>query len=632
MDFQTKAQVPAQNKEGSTTMWTQPETDEQKKFFSKHAAKRRVYGIVMTVLQFLHAVLALTAWTAIISWAVSRFTDNQYIIFFLSAVALLVLHLLFRTTWSTYWYDRMDEDEETDSTIFIPASIILLLLFSEYRGAKVFLESKVEKATETHISVASTEFTPAMNAVDAAETAAKKRVRDAVTEKIAAVESPYTASIAVWNRKRAKDETERGYIRSNVRSLETQRANASLPYRNALADSMLSITNRYAAQRVRLEGFKSAKEQGIQNKNVQEVQRETTERSEAGTYAWLISIVLLFLISILGYAQVRINVKSGILPLRNYTVLDAHGSVVERIWTAISDAFNRRSLQFSVWLHRQLSPKDVLRTFDGTVVAKPGDYNTPENVYISTAPPSKTGKTRQQAESEVMQKLARNPGVKLSPQQFADEVNRSLRSNGHYPEEPLPLPPPRKPESEAAKTTAPAPTDEEQQALRKILTEGALLYPSRHNQETYDRLFGDSSPLLKGLQILNLTWGEDKEGIFCSGIRQSGQYYPVDGLLSLPYITFPPAQPTENGFLFKQEGILFKQIISESGKVIGLAYKGPRMEEIQTLSAAQVRSRIGMYDQNGHGRTDEAKTRNAAIWKFALSLFNTAPVAEGEVA
>lgn len=597
-------------------MWTQPRTQEQREYFSKHAAKRRVYGLIMTLLQGLHGVLALAAWTSIIGWAISAFVSAPWLIVVLAGTALLVFHLLFRVTWSTYWYDRMDNDTATDSSIFIPLAIMALLLYSESHGARKFLEAKVKPVEETAIVKADESFTPALNTVDASETRAKQAVRDAYREKIAAVEQPYNANIAAWKRKKASTPEERQYINSNVRAFEASREAATAKYRNALSDSLLAITSRYAAQRQQLEGYVASKRTEIVQGNTSETSRYQSEMEQAGSYAWLISVVLLGLIAALGYAQVRINVKSGILPLRNYTVLDAHGSAVERIYTALADAMNRRWLQFAVWLHRWLSPKEVLTSFDGTVVTRPGEYNTPEGFFQAPKPPHR--KTTAEAEGEVLAKLARNPGVKLNADQFAKEVEKSIQSNGHYRDMPLPGGKSEPTAQQNAQSTVGA----DQAQLREILTEGLRLSALVADDATAHKALYVSSPLLDALAKYNLVWGADQDGVFCAGIYQSGQYYPVESLLKLRYITFPPQDTEEsNGYiLFKQTGDLFKQIRNTEGKVIGLEYKGPRMEHPTTLSYSQVVSRISSY-RNNTGRRDETRTKMLEVWTAALELF-----------
>lgn len=74
--------------------------------------------------------------------------------------------------------------------------------------------------------------------------------------------------------------------------------------------------------------------------------------------------------------------------------------------------------------------------------------------------------------------------------------------------------------------------------------------------------------------------------------------------------------------LFKQSRDLFKQIRDTSGKVIGLMYKGPRMENWSTLSSAQVRSRLGIYTQRADkGEVSDAVQNGLEEWTWAYGLF-----------
>lgn len=80
---------------------------------------------------------------------------------------------------------------------------------------------------------------------------------------------------------------------------------------------------------------------------------------------------------------------------------------------------------------------------------------------------------------------------------------------------------------------------------------------------------------------------------------------------------------TEEGeVLFKQTRELFKQIHDHAGKVIGLMYKGPRMQSFTTLSEAQVRSRFNIYRARADKEeVSEAVSAGLHIWQWALSLY-----------
>lgn len=54
-------------------------------------------------------------------------------------------------------------------------------------------------------------------------------------------------------------------------------------------------------------------------------------------------------------------------------------------------------------------------------------------------------------------------------------------------------------------------------------------------------------------------------------------------------------------------------------------YKGPRMDSWSTLSAAQVRSRLGIYaGRSEKGEVSEAVANGLDIWTWAYGLFGTA--------
>jgi hypothetical protein len=89
--------------------------------------------------------------------------------------------------------------------------------------------------------------------------------------------------------------------------------------------------------------------------------------------------------------------------------------------------------------------------------------------------------------------------------------------------------------------------------------------------------------------------------------------------------TLPDGAEVQNdgSVLFKQTRDLFKQIRDHSGKVIGLMYKGPRMEGFQTLNASQVRARRNIYAKRAEaGEVSEAVHRGFDMWQWALALFS----------
>jgi hypothetical protein len=360
----------------SMSMWTKPETPEQRAYFSTHAPKRRVYGLIQTLLQAGHTALALAAWTALFSTSLAKIGVPPFYIMCISGLMLIVLHVLFRVTWETFWYDKLDKDTRTDSSPFLPIGIMIVLLITEKKGATEFLTKQVDPIVEKTTA-----------SLDSSHQAAIAALKMDYQEEVTRIEQSYAkaeetatkgvdASISAWQRKQIISDNDRNWVNSNIATLNTSRGKKVEQANVGKSDALAKALADYNTAKGNLGGRHGQQIALVDGHNTKERDRYEAELGEVDGYAWLISLFFLLAIGALGYARVRINVMSGILPVRNYTVLDQHGSFIERIQTAIGDAMNRRGLQAAVWIHRYLSPDKPLQSFDGTVVATPGEYNS----------------------------------------------------------------------------------------------------------------------------------------------------------------------------------------------------------------------------------------------------------------
>ena len=421
--------------EKSTTVWSTPITQQQQRYFSKHAPKRRAYGIIQSVLQVLHAFLAFSAWFALFTWAFEKVPVLQPAAPWLAGILLIAFHTLFRVTWDTYWYDRLDKDDRTDSSIFIPLAIMAVLLFTEAHGARIFLEQQVKPAdiqTAQPIADAHEQQTARL------DQRYRQQIADIETvykEKSQAAALPYNNRIAALRKRKIDDDGERRSIYNQIAAQERQRDAQLAPIAAAKAAELEKALINYTSSAERVKTRAEDETTRISSRNTAEQARYDADMGNAGAISWIISCILLALIAALGYARVRINVNSGILPKRNFTILDAHGSVIERIATAFGDAFNRRSLQFAVWTHRLLSPNHELQSFDGTVVARPGEYNTPQRT-LSAPTPASESELLNEAYQKVWAKVAalrqEHPDYMPVQQVLNKELNKALQMNGTY--------------------------------------------------------------------------------------------------------------------------------------------------------------------------------------------------------
>lgn len=424
--------------EKSTTMWTTPQTEEQRRYFSKHAPKRRVYGAMMFVFQCLHSFLAFAAWKAIFDWAFTFVPMFQPAAPFMAGIMLIAMHALFGVTWSTYWYDKLDNDPKTDSGVALPILLIVALLAAEIYGSTEFFQGLVKPAEQRDVAVFDNHSARTGEALEKQYASTKAEIAALYTEKAKAATLPFDNRIAALQRRRIDSDAERKSIAGQIAAIKRQRDQAAEPIAAEKAAALAEALADYKRKSARAYDVTEAQRSEALAHNTAEAERYQRERANAGSLAWLISVVLLSIIAGLGYVRVRINVKSGIIPQRNFTVLDAHGSAFERIATAFGDAFNRRSLQLAVWFHRFLSPNHALQSFDGTVVATPGQYNTPKGVFTehnTPAPPS-DGESLGAAYAKVFAKVERIrqqvPNYTPSKPVLDNEMSKALTMNGSY--------------------------------------------------------------------------------------------------------------------------------------------------------------------------------------------------------
>jgi hypothetical protein len=616
----------------STTMWTQPQTESQIKYYSKHSPKRKVYGGIQTVLQTAHGFLAFAAWTAIFAWVFQAIPAMAFLAPLLAIATLLAMHILFRTTWDTFWYDRLDDDPNTDSSVFIPIGIMVVLLFAEVRGASMFLESNVRPIEKVDASPIEQQHATTLSSLEQAYKNEKSEVEALIKTKAA------TATAAIDRQiRRAKADGEK------TGALEGQRARILAPIMAEKAERLTKALDRYTAQKESEQGRHEKTLADLDTYNANEVSRYTAELGNIAQYAWAISVALLALIAALGYARVRINVKSGILPQRNYTVLDAHGSIVERFSTAIGDIINRRSLQMAVWLHKLGSPSEALRTFDGTVVAEKGEYNTP------TLP---AAKPLPQADDEdavmrvkVFNKLmdaSKNGGVQITPEMLESELELAKKLNGTYKTTPL-----GKPDASPEKTTAPV------EATPYPAAEHSDPYKAWANRiikqvQAYDAavLNGDTNAAAQYEAYINAPDQPIMTEAFRLGIQfgvlpsypeimvwqrhAPGKMVPVSMLSKTAFTDHNEPQESETpqpltDELLKQYDQMFKQDVQPQfdpeGKVIGVRYRKLNGEWI-TYPRTQVEAFARQFDVRSTKKPSMATKTSAAKWNYALSLFS----------
>ncbi|MBL7780655.1 MAG: hypothetical protein JNM22_05510 [Saprospiraceae bacterium] len=627
----------------STTVWSQPKTDEQHRYYSKHAAERRMYGIVATLLQIVHAFLAFAAWDAIFTWVFQKFPTLSFMPPVLAILALVLLHSTFRTNWETYWYDKLDDDPNTDTPLSLSVLIICCLLAAEVIGVQQFLEGQVKPAVAQATDQVDAAHATTISTYDQSWEKQKREIETVYKQKKAAASLRFDNKIRSLTEKVSDSPAERAEKKRQVASLRAQRDQALQPILDAEAAAM----EKALAMHTDGKNFEIQRRtnlvQQIDQSNAAENNRYTSELKGTWTWSWLTSVLLLLLIASLSYRVVRINVKSGILPLRNYTVLDAHGSLPERIWTAISDAINRRGLQLAVWLHRTLSPRQAITTFDGTVVARPGEYNTPAGFIPPKVDNDQALRDKVAAKITTAITTGQLDAKDVTDQLLQKELELAQQHNGSYKN--LPIGGEKKPEPAPASAPleqvhpTPSALPSEEVPYHERLSDWKRRVQNMLRQHDDDYRAGryaeakainasfsqPHNPIVVEGNRLNLEWAII-DGVFQVRRRDRQHWTPLEKLSTA--LLHAPAYPDtaqKDDHLFKQNPDLFKQdfepFLDESGKVIGVKYrKGDG--EWTTYDINTVRGQQRIYERRAKEEApSEAVKQGLAKWNYAISLF-----------
>jgi hypothetical protein len=362
----------------SVSRWSKPQTPAEIAYFSTHAPKRRVYGIVQTAVQIIWAAISFIACKNLFDWAFSHTPGLLWLSDYLAALTLVTLHVLLRTTYNTYWYDRLDNRTETDSSFFLPLLIMAGLVWLDYEGAKTYLTGQVERQNYIPAAPIDSAFQNQVLQIQHDHERRRAEIESIFEQKATAAALPYDQQIKRLERAKADNSDEARYIAGKLSKLRQQRDQAVTRLLDAKADSLNAA---FSAHNNRLNKAEQRREKlldKVDTHNENEDARHREALAGVNSYAWLISLFFMVVFAALGYAIVRINVKSGILPVREYTDLDQHGGALEKIGLAVNDGAKRQMHRFAVWLHNTLSANArELTDFDGNVIVRPPNSQPP---------------------------------------------------------------------------------------------------------------------------------------------------------------------------------------------------------------------------------------------------------------
>lgn len=632
------------------TTWTSPQTEEQKKYYSKRKGKLMAYTLTAGVIQLLWAYYDFPAYKYVLDGAFENIPTLLWTTPYAAALILLVMHYLLRETYMTYWFDRLDDDEETDSSIFIPIVLILILFIAGRYGVKMAMESQVPDPVKTDYKEPDQVLEQALNRIRTGHAEDTLNISKAFAGKIKASTISLDARIQRLRNRKADDIKERMAIKTEIANLRQQRADIVAPIERAKSDSIAAVVARFNTAKQREEAKHTGAITKIDGANTEAATEHKATLSSIGVGSWLLSVFFVFIYCALGYAIVRIKVNSGILPKRDHTVLDQYGGPLGRLLYVLQDGFNRQIYRLSLLIHRIVTAgTGTLSQMDASYIEVQADYNSkglPAPIPISHTTPDDDDELRRKVAEKIMREASEKK-ITITPELLQSEFEAAKKSNGHYKDTPLGKPEPSPAQARAGEgspTPAPKPpvriSDDDEAYWIKFFRDdilnqvaaydAAILAGNPSQAKAHQDYINDPSGALYKLgKRLGLSWGIFDGNIYVWRDRTPGNKVLLENLTNeaLGAPTPSPSRPViaDNEELFKQNVSLFKQNIQphtdDDGRVIGIKYK-KNDGNWTTYDYNTVRGQWGIYQRRAaKGEVSDAVLDGVEKWEYAMTLF-----------
>lgn len=416
------------------TTWTSPDTPEQKRYYSKRKGKLTAYEIGCLGVQIVWAYYDFPAYKAMFDAAFEYVPAIAFMASWLAAGLLILMHYLLKETYTTYWFDKLDDDEETDSSIWIPVLLMVALFVAGRFGIQMSAEKYIPPPTPMATDKVDGQRAERIAALDQDYRTNKAEIEAAFNAKATAATLKIDAEINALKSRRPKDESTRRTINGMITQLKTKRANTIAPIETAKADSMSSLLAYFDSRKKAEDAAHGRATMGIEAKNMKDASKYESTMGHVSWASWFISGLFVILYAALARAIVSIKVKSGILPRRDHTVLDQYGGVIGRMLYVLKDIFNRQFYRISVFIHRVGTwGSDTLPMLDSSYFEEEADYNSGGK---ATAPKKQiTPLSEDQIRSKVFQKVmqeAAKGGVTVTPEMLYEELEKAQKMNGSY--------------------------------------------------------------------------------------------------------------------------------------------------------------------------------------------------------
>lgn len=358
------------------TSWTRPETPAQVAYFAKKGRLLYKYRSTIKWLSYVWMLFAFFGIELGIAHALQTFSLPGWVPGLMAFAFLWFIHPYLIEDTETFFFDKLDDDPETNKSWIMPALFILVVFLADrwgmaHLGEKYGYKAKPESTTAPD---------SLLNAVNMIDLAAYEKEKDDIEalykDKERSTALPYTAIINDLKRREKAD---------------NKRYTSKIAEQKALKEAALA---KVAAERtIRLEDARKDYEEWLAfNKtaharntenvlahNGKEAAKQSASEAMSQWGSWVIAVFFVLAFVGLNWRMADMGVKCGVRPVHQYTPLDKYGGVWGWFKSTMIDIYRRQAVRLASHIHEVGTRGTAdLSDLDTQVRFGQKEYNNPD--------------------------------------------------------------------------------------------------------------------------------------------------------------------------------------------------------------------------------------------------------------
>lgn len=364
--------------------WTKPETEKERIYYSKFAGVLKAYKNTRWIVQYLIWLpIAAFAITDIVIQPLRQFINIPFApTLLLIGAATYFLHSLLASEYKTYWFDKLDTNPDTNSTIYFSLLLGAFLGFAEYSASSNYLIAQIQQPTEANPFTADSIYQLQIGELNANYDANKNRIEDNYNRQTQLAAPTLYSQWQEWEGRKAANWKDLQFIRSQRSKYQKQFYNhpkvAALMAKQG--EELASLQANNDKELLLLQSNRDNQKTSITAANTAALSNYQQQVTKAKSLGGIISMFCMAVFFWTAYKEVLILVNSGIFPIQEFTDLQANGGNAQKFWAVIGDMLNRSIHARLYKAHRKHSAQvGPLYGLDGRLIMENGNYqNTPK--------------------------------------------------------------------------------------------------------------------------------------------------------------------------------------------------------------------------------------------------------------